>query len=153
MNIVAIDEIKLIGLALNNKTTNTNGQSHIDCENLWHEFDKNKFITAIPNKQSDEIFGVYYNYEGDNTKPFGYFIGCKVSTYGTIPTGLESLTIPAGNYHKIIAKGKMPDCMINAWKELWATDIARSYQIDFEVYDERSKDWTSAEVDIYVSIK
>ncbi len=153
MNIVAIDEIKLIGLALKNKTTNANGQSHIDCENLWHEFDKNKYVAAIPNKQSDEIFGVYYNYDGDSRKPFGYFIGCKVSSYANIPDGLQSLTIPAGNYHKIFAKGKMPDCMVNAWKQVWSTDIARSYQIDFEVYDERSRDWNSAEVDIYLSIK
>ena len=47
----------------------------------------------------------------------------------------------------------MPDCMFAAWKNIWETEIPRSFQLDFEVYDERSKDWSNAEVDIYLSIK
>ncbi len=70
-----------------------------------------------------------------------------------VPPGLGSITIPQGIYYKIIAKGKMPDCVIKAWKEVWASDIPRTYNIDFEVYDERSKDWNKAEVDVYLSVK
>lgn len=70
-----------------------------------------------------------------------------------VPQGLENLIIPKGTYHKINAKGKMPDCVSNTWKEVWASSIPRTYQIDFEVYDERSKDWNNAEVDAYLSIE
>ncbi|MEP6713788.1 MAG: GyrI-like domain-containing protein [Ferruginibacter sp.] len=153
MNTVALEEIYLIGLSLKIKTTNENGQSHKDCERLWHEFEKEKYAAMIPGKLSDEILGVYHGYEGDSTKPFSYFIGCKVQAGTVVPAGLNSLTIPAGPYHKITVKGKMPDCMVNAWKEIWVTDIARTYQVDFEVYDERSKDWNNAEVEVYLSVK
>jgi predicted transcriptional regulator YdeE len=153
MNTVEIDEINLIGLSLKEKTTNTNGQSSIDCENLWHEFEKGKYAEKIPDRISNEIFGVYHQYEGDSTKPFSYFIGCKVKAGIRASNGLDSIIIPKGIYYKIVAKGKMPDCVTQAWKEVWASDIPRTYNIDFEVYDERSKDWNKAEVDVYLSIK
>ena len=148
-----IDEIKLIGLSLANKTTNLNGQSYTDCKNLWHQFENLKYADIIPEKLSDEIFGVYYGYEGDNTKPFNYFIGCKVNSFLTLPKGLQCFTIPGGLYHKIIVNGTMPECMFEAWKKIWVTPFKRTYLVDFEVYDERSKDWDNAEVDMYISVK
>ena len=152
MNTVAIDEINLTGLALENKTTNANGQSHTDCENLWHTFDKGGYADKVVDRISDEIFGVYFDYESDSNGPFNYFIGCKVKPGATVPQGMDTLTIPAGQYHKIVATGKMPDCVVEAWKKVWVSDIVRTYKIDFEVYDERSKDWGNAEVDVYLSV-
>ena len=148
-----IQDIFLIGLPLATKTTNTNGQSSIDCKHLWHQFEDGKYINSIPNKLSDEIYGVYYHYEGDSSKPFSYFVGCRVEHNTQPPQGLIALTIPDGTYEKISAKGNMPDCVIKAWKDIWAADFARTFQVDFEVYDERSRDWTNAEVDVYVSVK
>jgi predicted transcriptional regulator YdeE len=153
MNIVELDAIKLIGLALKTKTTNVNEQSGIDCGNLWQEFEKGKYAEMIPNKLTDEVLAVYHQYEGDHTKPFSYFIGCKVKEDTEVPAGLDSLTIAKGTYQKIEAKGIMPDCVINTWKEIWVSDIPRSYKMDFEVYDERSRDWSNAEVDLYLSVQ
>lgn len=153
MNTITLKDIHLIGLSLKTKTTNTNGQSHADCKNLWHIFEEGKFANIIPDKLSDAIYGVYHDYEGDSTQPFSYFIGCKVKEDTIVPQDLQSITIPAGIYQKIVVRGKMPDCVIQAWKDIWATDYARTYQADFEVYDERSKDWNNAEVDVYLSVK
>ena len=153
MSKVEMEEINLIGLPLNGKTANANGQSGIDCGNLWQQFEKGQYSEKIPGKLSEEIFAVYHQYEGDSTQPFSYFIGCKVKPGTDVPTELTSLTIPSGTYQKIIAKGKMPDCVADAWKEVWSSVISRKFQTDFEVYDERSKDWSKAEVDIYVSVK
>ncbi len=145
------DEFKLIGLKLNNKTTNQNGQSSIDCGNLWQKFETENFAGKIPGKLSDEIYAVYYDYEGDHTKPFSYFIGCKVKIDTQNCQGMDSLIIPAGSYYKVIAKGKMPDCVANSWEKIWSLIIDRAYQFDFEIYNERSKDWNDAEVEIFIS--
>ena len=153
MTTIDLEEIKLVGLALKAKTTNINEQSGIDCGNLWQEFEKGKYAEIIPGKLSDEVLAVYHQYEGDHTKPFSYFIGCKVKAGTEPPAGLQTLTIAKGTYRKIDAKGKMPDCVANAWKEVWVSNIPRSYKMDFEVYDERSKDWSNAEVDVYLSVK
>jgi predicted transcriptional regulator YdeE len=151
MNNVSIEEFKLTGISLLSKTTNENGQSAIDCGNLWQQFEKGNCMDKIPGRLSDEIVAVYYDYEGDHTKPFSYFIGCKVADHSQVPEDFKSITIPAGKYEKIVAKGKMPDCMTEAWKEIWNSDIPRAYQKDFEIYDERSRDWKNSEVTIFIS--
>ena len=152
MGKIELPEINLIGISLGTKTTNENGQSAIDCGSLWQKFEAGDYANQIPGKLSNEIFAVYHEYEGDYTKPFSYFIGCKVKPDAEAPAGMENLLIPGGIYQKITAKGKMPDCIANAWKEIWSSDISRAYQADFEVYDERSKDWSNAEVDIFISV-
>ena len=151
MNRINISEFKLIGLQLDKKTTNEGGQSGIDCGNLWQKFEKENFAELIPNKLGDEIYAVYFDYEGDNTKPFSYFIGCQVKIDAEVPKGMDSLLIPAENYYQVTAKGKMTGCITDAWKRIWSSGINRTYQYDFEVYDERSKDWNNAEMEIFVS--
>jgi predicted transcriptional regulator YdeE len=153
MNKIELEEIKLIGLSLGTKTSNEMGKSSVDCGNLWKKFEIENYADKIPNKLSDEILAVYHQYEGDHTQPFSYFIGCKVGAETRIPEGLESLTISKGLYQKIVSTGKMPDCIINTWKEIWNSNIPRAYQTDFEVYDERSKDWNKAEIEVFVSIE
>jgi len=153
MNTFEQEEVKLVGLALVGKTTNINEQSGIDCGNLWQAFEKGNYAEKIPGRLTDEILAVYHQYEGDHTKPFSYFIGCKVKADAETPPGFDTLTIAKGMYQKIDAKGIMPDCVINTWKKIWASDIPRSYKMDFEVYDERSKDWSNAEVEVYLSVE
>ncbi len=142
---------KLIGLKLDKKTTNEGGQSSIDWGNLWQKIEKENLVERIPNKLSDDIYAVYFDYEGDHTQPFSYFIGCKVKTDTEAPQDMDSLFIPEENYSKVIAKGRMPDCITNSWRDIWSSKIDRAYNYDFEIYDERSKDWSNAEVEIFVS--
>lgn len=151
MDNIKKSEFKLIGLKLDGKTINEGGQSNIDCGNLWQKFEKENFAQRIPDKLGDEIYAVYFDYEGDHTKPFSYFIGCKVKIDTHAPEGLVNLKIPAGTFTKVVAKGKISDCVTNSWKDIWNSKIERAYKYDFEIYDERSKDWNNAEVEIFVS--
>jgi len=144
-------DFKLVGLKLNGKTTNQNNQSGKDCGNLWQKFETNKIFDLIPEKLSNEIYAVYFNHEKDETTPFSYFIGCKIEKNSETPKGLEELIIPAQEYSKFTSKGIMTGCLTDTWKEIGDTDIKRKFGFDFEVYDERSQDWSNAEVDIYVS--
>lgn len=148
-----LESINLIGIALPSKTTNENNQSMKDGGELWTRFEKEEIASKIPNKLSDEVIAVYYDYEGDHTQPFSYFIGCKVEEGTEIPDDLESLEIPADTYQKVTVKGEMPNCIANAWREIWDSEIPRAYNADFEVYDERSQNWSDAEMDIYLSVK
>ena len=149
-----LEEFKLIGISLGKKTTNENGQAGIDCGNMWQKFEKGDYSNKIPGKTGDEVFAVYHGYEGDHTIPYSYFIGCKVKPNTEVPDGMDSLVIAPATYQQITAKGKIPDCIISAWQTIWnTTDANRAYQADFEVYDNRSKDWANAEVDVFLSVK
>lgn len=145
------DGFKLAGLKLHGKTTNQNNQSDRDCGSLWQKFEADNIFNLIPGKLSDEMYAVYFEYEKDETSPFSYFIGCKVDMNDEPPEGLSELIIPAQKYKKRTAKGTMPACIADAWKEIWSSDINRSFGHDFEVYGERSRNRKSAEVDIFIS--
>jgi predicted transcriptional regulator YdeE len=153
MDKIESKEFRLVGLKLQHKTTNEGGQSGIDCGNLWQKFENEKFPDKITDKISDDIYAVYFDYDGDHTQPFSYFIGCKVESGSVPPDGMYSLTIPSGSFTRVLAKGKMPDCVANSWKDIWKSGIDRAYKYDFEIYDQRSKDWSNAAVDIFVSCK
>jgi len=153
MNKMELPEIHLIGLSLKTKTINNGGKSSLDCGNLWQKFEKENYTGKIPGKLSEDILAVYHQFDGNHTHPFSYFIGCKVEAGTITPEGLDRLLINKGLYQKIIASGKMPDCVANSWNEIWRSGISRAYQTDFEVYDGRSKDWSNAEVDIFISVQ
>ncbi len=70
-----------------------------------------------------------------------------------VPNGLHSLAIPQQQYEKVEAKGKMPDCIAQTWKEIWDSKMARAYLYDYEVYDERSQNLENAEVDIFIGVQ
>src|SRR5664279_1466913 len=108
------EDICLVGLALNKKTFNANGQSAIDCGSLWQEFERRNIAAQVINRMGDEVFAVYYDYEGDHTKPYAYFIGCRIQPRALVPEGLDSLRIPPADYRIVTAKGKIPDCIAAA---------------------------------------
>lgn len=151
MESVRINEIILHGIKLPGKTTNEDGQSTIDCGKLWTEFEQRNIAGKIEGDPS-RLYAVYYEYEGDHTRPFSYFIGCEVAKGTAVPEGLNQLSVPADNYLKLTAKGKMPDCVQQAWRDIWRSNYNRAFHFDFEVYDARSIDWQKAEVDIYLSV-
>lgn len=151
--IETLPSFELIGLKLPHKTQNRNGQSNRDGGNLWQKFERQQIASQIPQKLSEAIYAVYFDYEGDHADPFSYFIGCRVAPGAPLPGGLDRLIIPAQTYQKLIAKGPMPDCIAGLWKEIWETDLPRAYIVDFEIYGEKSKNWDQAEIDVFLSIK
>ncbi|GAA5024696.1 DNA-binding protein [Marivirga lumbricoides] len=146
------DKFKLVGLQLKGKTTNQNNQSSEDCGNLWQKFETEKIFDRIPEKLSNEIYAVYFDYEKDETSPFSYFIGCKAANDAEPPQELSELKIPAQKYLKFTAKGVMTGCITDTWKRIWNSNLNREFGFDFEVYDERSQDWNDAEVDVFISV-
>lgn len=148
-----MNSFKHIGLKLEGKTKNENGQSGKDCGELWQKFETEKIAEQVPNKLSDAVYAVYYDCESDEKGLFSYFIGCKVETTTNKPANLDELIIPEQTYHKETAKGQMTGCITGVWEKIWRSDLNRKFGFDFEVYDERSHNWENAEVDIYLSVK
>lgn len=152
MKKAAWKETTLHGLMLKEKTIHANGRSGIDCGRLWRDFDLGKYAENMPGRLGDEVFAVYHRYDGNHEQPFSYFVGCRVAPDTELLPQLHRLTIPEGLYLHVTAAGKMPRCMSDAWQEIHRGAIPRSYLLDFEVYDERSNDWSNATIDIYLSV-
>lgn len=98
-------DTRLIGIALPEKTSNENGQSNIDCGQLWQKFEAGSYFAKIPGKTGNSVYAVYHEYDGDYTAPFSYFIGCPVEAGVEVPADLSEMTLPAGEYEKVVARG------------------------------------------------
>ena len=147
---IEINEFKVIGISV--RTTNKNGQSQNDIGNLWDKFMGQNLIEQIANKNSNDIYCIYTNYDSDFNGLYTTILGCKVNSFDNIPQGFGSWTIPKTKYQVYQSAGKLPDSIVKTWTSIWQTDISRKYVADFDLYGQKSKNPENAEVDTYVSI-
>ncbi len=148
---IEIEEFKVIGISV--RTINKNGQSQNDIGNLWGKFMGQNLIDKVPNKLAHEIYCIYTDYENDFNGQYTTIIGCKVNSFENIPEGLTTWTIPTTKYKVYKSIGKLPECVMMTWTNIWHSDINRKCVADFDVYGQKAQNWEHAEVDTYVSIE
>lgn len=143
---------KIIGIST--RTTNKGNQSQQDLGKLWGQFYADNVFDKIPNKVSDNVLAIYTDYKSDFTDEYTTIIGVPVSTLDEIPNGLIGREFNADNFKKFVAKGKMPNAVVNVWLDIWQKDkeLNRKYTYDFEVYGEKSQNGENSEVEIFLSI-
>jgi predicted transcriptional regulator YdeE len=146
-----LSEFKIIGIDV--RTTNQNGQSQKDIGDLWGKFMRENIIQQIPTKVNDDTYCVYTDYENDANGFYTTILGCAVSSLDHIPGGFASKIITASKYRVYKSTGKLPDCVVETWMDIWQLNIERKFSADFDVYGPKSQDPENAEVDTYVSIK
>jgi predicted DNA-binding transcriptional regulator YafY/predicted transcriptional regulator YdeE len=152
MEKVKIEPFKVIGIGT--QTTNENNQAATDITQLWQRFLGKGLIAKIPNKVDATIYSLYTDYEGDYTKPYTVFLGCRVTDFSEIPEGLSGRSFKGGTYEKSSARGDlMKGLVIKHWEKIWQADIDRAYTTDFEVYGEKAQNPSDAEVDFLIALK
>ena len=120
----------------------------------WQRLSQEKFLTNIPNKADQNIISVYTNYASDKDGDYTYILGAKVISDKEVPTGMVAVKIPAGRYAKFTSeKGPAYKVVQETWKRIWTNSGGdRTYQADFEIYDQRAINPENSQVDIYVGI-
>ncbi|UKT63990.1 GyrI-like domain-containing protein [Pedobacter mucosus] len=148
-----MENFKIIGISV--KTTNQNNQAATDLGNLWQQFYSEEIFNKIQNKEGEEIYAVYTDYESDYTGKYTTIIGQRVSSLDIIPESLTGREIQNEKLKMYTAKGEMPNAVINIWKELWASDGAlnRTYVADFEVYGTKAQQGSESEVEIFIGVR
>jgi predicted transcriptional regulator YdeE len=148
-----INEFKIIGIAI--RTTNKNNQSAADIGKLWGQFYAENLMDKIPNKLSDDVYSIYTDYKSDYTDEYTTIIGMRVASLDIIPKGLVGRQFPSGSFKKFIAKGPMPQAVIDTWMDIWKRDkeLKRKYSYDFEVYGAKSQNGSDSEVEIFVAAR
>ena len=146
-----IKNFRIIGIEI--ETTNKNGKSTEDLGKLWEQFYGENVPSKIPNKISDEIYSIYSDYESDYKGKYKTIIGQRVSSLDKVPNELIGREFNGGKYHKFVAKGQMPNAVVESWQEIWAKDeeLNRKYTVDFEVYGENSQNGEKSEVEIFIA--
>jgi len=134
MEIVNIGKFIVVGIFV--YTTNEAGQSQNDIGQLWQQFYGENVMEQIPNKIDNRIYAVYTDYSGDETAPYEVIIGCAVSSSEEIPEGMKSVTVEGGRYQSMNSTTtNAQQFVMEAWQKIWTTQMDRTFQADFEVYE------------------
>ena len=153
-------EIKLVGLSV--RTNNMNEIEPITAKigGLASKFQNQNIASQISNRKNPGVtYAVYTEYDSDEHGDYTYFIGEEVSAFENVPLGCKQITIPDSQYQKFtVGPDKMPMVVIQAWQQIWkmtSEDLGgqRTYQADFEVYDQRATDPVNTILDIFIGVK
>ncbi|MCP4051140.1 MAG: GyrI-like domain-containing protein [bacterium] len=154
MDIEKKRKFDVIGISVN--TTTDMSENCQGLQQIWCRFFKEGIASKISRKIDDDIICVYDNYK--QTQPGVYqvraTVGYKVEASTKIPQGMVLTSINEGAYQKFLAKGKMPDCIINKWASIWKDQdhLNRKFETDFEVYTEKSNDMDNGEMEIFIGV-
>ena len=134
--IVTLNEKIAVGVSA--RTNNASPDMGAVIGGLWQRFFNEGIYTAIADKANQKALGIYTDFAADEKADY---------------TAVESpvCKIPAGRYAKFVIHGDMVQAVAAAWQEIWNMNLPRTFQCDFEEYqDDRMDD---AEIHIYVGLK
>ena len=147
-----IDKFHVIGILA--RTTNENQQAATDIEALWTKFWGEEIAKQVPNTVNTDIYALYTDYETDYTGAYTVILGLPVSSLDDIPQGFVGITVEKDAYQKFVSKGKMPEAVIDTWREIWSNEtLNRAYHIDFTVHGKKYYDGDKAEVETFISVE
>jgi predicted transcriptional regulator YdeE len=152
-------EIRLVGICVrtNNKTEHKklDGKIFPCVKRYFHEALAEKIAHR---KNPGTTLCAYTDYANDEHGDYTYFIGEEVTHFDHLPKDFQTLIIPRQTYAKFTTKpAPMPEVLSNAWGAIWKMSQKelggkRTYETDFEVYDERAADHQNIVLDLYVGI-
>ena len=147
MKVTRIKKLMISGIS-----TITNNELEMNEESskipqLWEEyFQQDIYKKTFDKAKSDFMYGVYSNYESDDTGNYKVTVGVEV----TKPK--NAIVIEDKKYLVFSKQGELPMIVTDLWEEIWDyfaknDEYERAFEIDFEKFTNEN------EVEIYVSIK
>ena len=149
-SIIQLPSFRIIGIAV--RTTNQGAKSQDDISGLWQRFNHEDIMSKIPDKEGDQIYCLYTDYENEANGHYTTIIGCKVKSLEKTPEFCIGKTIPASSYKLVVSRGKLPGAVVDTWKRIWLSGVKRRFLADFDLYGEKSRNPDRAEVETYVSV-
>lgn len=146
--IVTLKEKIAVGVSA--RTNNTSPDAGAVIGGLWNRFFNEGIYASIPDKVNEKALGIYTEYAGDEKSDYTTVVACETSSEPKDNT-YAVCRIPAGKYAKFVIHGDMVQAVAAAWQEIWQMKLERTFQCDFEEYQDDSME--HAEIHIYVGLK
>lgn len=99
----------------------------------WQRFMSEPFRDVVA-ATDNAVYSVYFDYAGDHMQPYMLLLGYRTADDSRQYTGLITHTLPAQEYAVLHRTGPMPQTVVEAWKEVWASHLKRAYTGDFDRY-------------------
>lgn len=168
--IVELEEKKAVGI-----TARVNGRSRemrAVIGGLWERFFGSGIYDSIQNKQNGKALGIYMDYAGDEPEEYTLITACEVKPgrepqvrpegvevqarpkgmeVQALPERLEIRIIPKGTYAKFVVRGELHRAIGEFWKKLHGMELPRTFNCDFEEY--QNENAGDAEIHVYIGVK
>ena len=135
---------------------NADGKAVQDIGELWGRFFQQGIAGQIENAESDCLYGVYTDYEGDYTMPYAYVVGCGIPENDRREdVGLVIRRITSGKYAKFSVETEeveMQKEVGKVWEEIWNAGLQRTYISDYEEYCTAANN-NKRTINIYIGIE
>jgi len=148
-DIVTLNEMKVVGQST--VTTNEKGKALTDIGQMWQHFLGKGVLESIKNREDIQTIGLYTDYEGDHTKPYRFMCAARVKENGN--PELEERVIEAGKYARFVGKGQIQKIVGEIWQAVYASDLKRKFDCDFELYTNDSQDRNNQTIEVYISVE
>jgi predicted transcriptional regulator YdeE len=139
-----------------NNAAEASGESKIGP--LWQRFLQENLAARIPNRTDADFTVVYSNYASDETGPYDYLLGARVTSIDHLPDGMSGKRVEPGTYTLLLTdKGPMPSVLQAAWDHIWHMSPGelggkRAFVTDYEIYDKRTENSQNAQVEIHIGL-
>lgn len=149
--IVTLKEKIVVGISA--RTNNASPDMGAVIGGLWNRFYNEGIYASIPEKAGDKALGIYTDFEGNEKSDYTAMVACETSArpQGEEFAGYDVRLIPAGRYARFAVHGDMVKAVASAWQEIWQMDLPRTFQCDFEEYQDDNME--HAEIHIYVGLQ
>ena len=125
----------------------------------WGRLFQEGILEKIPNKADSSIVAVYTGYASDHNGEYTYVLGARVTSDANVPAGMVAKKIPGGKFAVFTSeKGPATQVVPALWMKInslpkGAVGSDRTYNADYEIYDERARDPQNLQVDVYLGIR
>ena len=126
--VVSHDEFVLCGI-----TARVSNSEPAKIGELWQRFYAEPFVDALE-VEDGAVFSAYFDYEGDDADVYTTLVGFRVAGSQVAPAGLTLLTVRAAKYAMMRRSGPMPATVVETWKQVWSSDLRRTFVVDFDRY-------------------
>ena len=156
-NNLTIDQsFSVIGITL--RTTNKAAINDGSIAQLWQQFLTDATYSKIPNKIDGALIAVYYDFENDKSGQYTVLLGARVSSIETIPAGMVAHSVPTQKRMVFTSeRGPIPNIVFDLWNKIWKLEnerkINRSYDADYELYENLNQNPEESVMTIHIGVQ
>jgi predicted transcriptional regulator YdeE len=146
---LSLPAFRIVGICV--VTSNENGASQKDISDLWSRFFQESVSLQIANRESDDIYCAYTDYNPSDKAAYTCVIGHRVIGTAEIRNPLTEILVPESLYYVFDSSSANPSQVLETWKHIWSTCYPRTYQVDFDLYRSGPKNSEKHEIHSYIS--
>jgi predicted transcriptional regulator YdeE len=148
------DEARVVGIQAQTSSLLEADPATAAVPGLWRRFQDERLGDRIPGRVGARTTcAVYSDYQdaGDGERRFSALVGAEATEAGDPPAGLDTVTVPAGDYLVFAARGPMPAALAATWERIAEffehAPVTRAFTADLEVHYP-----AGSAVDVFVAI-